>query len=76
MIATGSARRSLASPPQHCANAGHEFARIERFGEIVVCADLEPQNAIHRLATGGEQEDRNCGLMTQSLEQLESRAAR
>src|SRR5271169_6555714 len=68
MISTGGARRGLAS-------AAQQFTRIKGLGEIIVSADLKPQNAIHGFAAGGEQEYRNGGLMTQGLQQLESRAA-
>src|SRR5271166_1169104 len=75
MIGTGCARGSLTSAAQNGTNARHEFARIEGFGEIIVCADFEPKDAIDRFTAGGEQKDRNGRLMAQRFEQFESGAA-
>ena len=75
VIAAGRAGRGFAGAAQNGANARHQFARIERLGEIIVGADLQSQDAIDGLAAGGEQQNRHGGLVTQRLEQLESGAA-
>jgi hypothetical protein len=44
--------------PQHGPNTGYQFARVEWFGQIVVCADFKAYDAIHIFASGGEQKHR------------------
>ena len=39
-------------------DAGHEFARAEGLGDVIITADLEPQHAINFLVAGGEEENR------------------
>ncbi len=40
-------------------DAGHHLARIERFGQVVVSAQLEADDAVDVLAPGREHEDRS-----------------
>ena len=57
-------RVSLRPPPhvrrtaQHGADAGQQLARVERLGEIVVGAHLQPDDPVRVLADGGEHDDR------------------
>lgn len=37
-------------------DAGQQLARAERLGDIVVAPDLEPQNPVHFLGAGGEEQ--------------------
>ncbi len=48
---------ALAMPAQHGMDARHEFARIERLGEVVVGTHLEADDAIDVFALGGEHDD-------------------
>src|SRR5271165_4441391 len=75
MIGASCARGSFTSATQNGTNARHELARIEGFGEIIVCADFEPKDAVDSFTAGGEQKDRNGRLMAQRFEQFESGAA-
>ena len=59
---------------QHGPDAGDKFAGIEGFGNIVVGADFEAEDAVHRFAAGGEQDHGNPGVGAQGLEQFESGA--
>ena len=43
---------------QHGANACQQFARLKGFGQVVVGANFQPDDAIHRVALGGEHEHR------------------
>ena len=43
------------------ANAGHELARRERLDEVVVCAQLETDDAVLHLALSGEHDDGHVG---------------
>src|SRR6185312_14401780 len=38
------------APAQHCGDSCEQLARIERLAEVVVCADLQADDAIHVLA--------------------------
>ncbi len=76
MIAAGRAGSGFAGAAQDGADAGHQLARIEGLGKIVVSADFQAQYAIDSFSAGGEQENRYRRLVAQRLEQLESGAAR
>ncbi len=40
-------------------DAGHQLARAERLGDIVVAADLEPEHAVDLLVAGRQEQDRH-----------------
>ena len=42
------------------ADAGDQLARLERLDDIIVGADLEPDDAVGRLAARGQEDRRNC----------------
>ena len=42
---------------EHGVDARGQLARVERLGQIVVCADLQAHDAIHVLAAGGQEND-------------------
>ena len=44
-------------PPQHRANAGHQFARAERLHHVIVGADLEQEHFIEFVSQGAEHDD-------------------
>jgi hypothetical protein len=46
-----------AVPAQDRADARQQLARLEGFGQVVVGADLQADDAVHRVALGGEHHD-------------------
>ena len=42
---------------QDRAQAGQQFAWLEWFGQVVIRAHFEPDDAVHRVATGGQRQD-------------------
>jgi hypothetical protein len=46
---------------QHGADARQQFARLERLGQVIVCAELQAHDAVHRVALGGEHQYRHLG---------------
>jgi hypothetical protein len=55
------AGRLRAAPAQQGAHAGQQFARLERLRQVIVGADLQPDDAVERVALGGKHQDRQCG---------------
>ena len=62
----GGLRGGFAMPPQHGLDAGDQLARIDRLAEIVVGADLEPDDAVDVLFQRGEENDGNVGALRRS----------
>ena len=58
------APRGLAS--QHGADTGEQLPRIEGFGQVVVRADLQPDDAIDVVPAGREHADRDLGARAQT----------
>ena len=58
-VLVGRRRRLLGRAAQHRADARDQLARLERLDHVVVGADLEPDDAVGRLAPGGEQDHRD-----------------
>ena len=52
-------RRRLGAASKHGPHPGDQLARVERLAEIIVGADLEPDDAVDVLFERGEQNDRN-----------------
>ena len=50
--------------PQECLHAQDKLAWEERLCYVVVCADLEPDDAVDLLRAGGEDHDRNLRMAT------------
>src|SRR4029077_2909766 len=61
---------------QHRADARHELARAEGFGEIVVGTHLEAHHAVDFLAPGGEHDDRYATHRADAAQHLEARELR
>src|SRR5947199_219455 len=57
---------------QDRANAGHQLARIEWLGHIVVGPHLEPDDAIHVVAARGEHQHRRLLALAQAAQHLEA----
>ena len=55
MLTAAGGRRGLAGAAKDGANSGHQLARIERLGQVVVSADLQAEDAIDRFASRGKQ---------------------
>ena len=53
----GRRRRCGARPAKHGPHSGHELARVEGLGEIVVGAELEPDHFVHVFALGRQHDD-------------------
>src|SRR5260370_8082797 len=53
-------KRALETP-QHRLDPGHKFARTEGFGDVVIRAEFQTQDAIRFAAPGGEKDDRDRG---------------
>src|SRR5271165_3978906 len=49
---------------QDGANAGNQFARIERLGKIIVGANFKADNSVHIFTASREQQDRNAGRVS------------
>jgi hypothetical protein len=63
--------RRRAAAPQDGAQPGLQLARLERLGEVVVGADLQPDHAVHRLAAGGQHQDRHVAGAAQAAAEVE-----
>ena len=59
-------------PAQHGTNAGHQFSRRERLGDVVVGAQFEAQHSVVLLHASGEQDHRH-PLGTRRTEEVEPR---
>lgn len=70
-------RRSAVGPSQQGAAAGDEFARLERFGQIIVCAEVECVHAIVDAAAASEDEHGQvAAFVAQALDEAEPVRAR
>ena len=63
----GRIERRSGRAPQHGANAGQQFARIERLRQIVVGAHFQTDDAVDLFAFGGQHDDRNLRVRAQPL---------
>ncbi len=55
------AARRLTQPAQHAADAGDQFARAERFGDVVIAAEFETFDAVGFGGLGSQENDRRRG---------------
>jgi hypothetical protein len=60
------------APAQHGLHAGHELARLEGLGHVVVGAQLQPDHAVHHLAAGGEHDQGDVAGAADGAAQLEA----
>ena len=44
-------------------DAGVEFARAERFADVVVCAEFQPEDAVGFFVLGGEHDNGQAGML-------------
>ena len=51
-------RRQRCRPPQHGLDTGQQFARVERFGDVIVGAHFQADDAVGLLGHGGQKDDR------------------
>src|SRR5262245_23813523 len=58
--------------PQHRADARYELPQLEGFGEIVVCPQLEPDDAVDGIAPAGQHDDRDVVLLPDLPRQVEA----
>jgi hypothetical protein len=65
VVALVSCRRPVGCSTGHGANPGDEFAQAERFGDVVVGAQLQTQDTIELLAARRQHDDRCLGLLAQ-----------
>ena len=49
----------MGAPAVECSQAEHELPQLERLGEVVVGAELEPGGLVVETVGGGEHEDRH-----------------
>jgi len=50
--------RTDRQPAQENLNAGNQLSRFERFCDIVIPANLQPDNFVHSLLTSAQEQDR------------------
>jgi len=72
----GSALFSGLGSTQDGTNAGHQFARIERLGKIVVRTDFQAYNSVHIFPAGRKQQDGNARSVPYSSQNVEAIHAR
>ena len=68
-------RGCFARAAKYRADPRHQLARIERLGQIIVGADFQSKDAIHRFAACGQQKYRNRRLLAERLQKFEPRPA-
>ena len=64
--------RAAARAAQHAADSRDQFARVERLDHIVVGADLEPDDAVGRLAPRGDEDHRQLARFDEVAAQREA----
>jgi hypothetical protein len=57
----GGRAAALGAPAQHGADARQQLARLKGLGQVVVGAQLQADDAVHRVALGGEHQHRHLG---------------
>jgi transcription elongation factor GreA len=64
--------RSRDGPAQHGLDPGHQFARAERFADVVVGAKLQTDDTVDFVAPGGQHDDRWSALLAQLATDLKA----
>jgi hypothetical protein len=57
---------------QHGLQAGHQLARLEGLGQVVVGAEFQAHHAVHHLAARGEHDDGQVAAAPDGAAQLEA----
>ncbi len=55
----GARRQRGGTPAQHGMDARHQFARVERFGQVIVGTHFQADDAVDVVALGGQHDDRD-----------------
>ncbi len=63
--------RLQASPSQEGLGTRHQLLRVERLGQVIVRADLQPDDLVGDLVAGGQHDDRHLALLPDLLAQGE-----
>jgi hypothetical protein len=58
--------------PLDCADAGHQFTRIERLGQVIVGTHLQADNPIDFITPGGQHDHRNGGEVAELAQQIKT----
>ena len=66
--ASGGRRWRFARPAKYGAYPGHQFARVERFRQVVIGADFKAEDSVDRFSSGRQQQHGDRGLEAQRLE--------
>jgi len=59
-------------PAENSPHTRQKFAGVERLGQIVVGADLQPHDTIDIFSAGGQEHDADARLLANSLEYVEA----
>jgi len=57
---------------QHGLDAGQQFARLERLGQVVVGADLQADDTVHHIAARGQHDDGRVAFAADRAAQFEA----
>jgi hypothetical protein len=68
----GGAGRAFAGAAQHGADAGQQFARVERFRHVVVGAEFQADDAVGFLPHRGQHDDGDVGLGAHPAREVEA----
>jgi hypothetical protein len=64
-------RSRVPRAPQHGLDAGHQFPRFERFGQIVVGPQFESHHLVHEVAARRQHDDGHGAALANALAQVE-----
>jgi hypothetical protein len=78
VVVSGVAGLALARlhPPQHALDAGQQLARIERFRDVVVGADLEADDSVDDITRRGDHDDADVVALAQVTRECQAVFAR
>ena len=57
---------------QDGAHAGHQLARVEGLGQVIVGAQFQADDAVHVVGAGGQHEHRHVALLAQPAQDFEA----
>ena len=66
----------MRSTSKDCADASDELARVEGFGDVVVCADFKPEDPVDVFAASSKDQNRDWRFHAETLEYVESSYSR